>query len=87
MDKDSIVLSLINGVIFRESAHRAMKSSFLLEHPKYCPRGHKHLSWSPGDDGVYCWDCNRKYPVSKCLGRCEFSEEDSNDSANHEADD
>jgi len=32
--------------------------------PKRCPDGHKHISWSMGDDYVFCWDCNRRYPLA-----------------------
>jgi hypothetical protein len=35
--------------------------------PKKCPDGHKHISWSMGDDHIFCWDCNRKYSVSECF--------------------
>jgi hypothetical protein len=35
--------------------------------PKKCPRGHLHISWSLGDKEVFCWDCNKKYPISECL--------------------
>ncbi len=44
-----------------------MKRPSQPEHPKHCPHGHKHLSWSPGDDGVYCWDCDREYEVTECF--------------------
>jgi hypothetical protein len=37
------------------------------EHPKQCPCGHKHLSWTMGDDHVFCWDCNRNYSYSECF--------------------
>jgi len=43
------------------------KPSDKPERPKYCPRGHQHLSWSKGDDHAFCWDCNRKYLVSECV--------------------
>lgn len=45
-----------------------MKTSFPPGNPKQCPCGHKHVSWSAGEDQVYCWDCDRKYPVSECFG-------------------
>jgi len=35
--------------------------------PKKCPDGHKHISWSMGDDHIFCWDCNRKYPLLACF--------------------
>jgi hypothetical protein len=34
------------------------------------------------DDVVYCWDCNRKYSISECLGARKVS----NDSPKKEAD-
>jgi hypothetical protein len=45
-----------------------MRESLPPECPKQCPCGHKHLSWSPGENDVFCWDCNRKYPLSDCFG-------------------
>lgn len=44
------------------------KTQHTQESPKQCPCGHKHFSWSPDDDNVFCWDCNKKYPLSECLG-------------------
>ena len=35
--------------------------------PKQCPCGHKHISWTVGENDVYCWDCNKKYPLSECF--------------------
>jgi len=35
--------------------------------PKRCPDGHRHISWSRGDDYVFCWDCNRRYPLIACF--------------------
>jgi hypothetical protein len=35
------------------------------EPPKKCPRGHKHLSWSAGEDYLFCWDCNKKYSLAE----------------------
>ena len=43
------------------------KGGFPPDYPKQCPCAHKHLSWSPGDEEVYCWDCNKKYPISECF--------------------
>jgi hypothetical protein len=43
------------------------KSNLTLTPPKQCLRGHKHLSWSPGSDHVFCWDCNKEYEISECL--------------------
>ncbi len=31
--------------------------------PKRCPDGHVHISWAMGDDHIFCWDCNRRYPL------------------------
>ncbi len=35
--------------------------------PKRCPDGHMHISWSTGDDHIFCWDCNRRYPLLACF--------------------
>ena len=45
-----------------------MKKELRFDNPKRCPCGHKHLSWSEGEEEVYCWDCDRKYPISQCFG-------------------
>jgi hypothetical protein len=34
--------------------------------PKKCPRGHLHISWCLGEEQVFCWDCDKKYPVWEC---------------------
>jgi hypothetical protein len=34
--------------------------------PKKCPDGHSHISWSTGEDHVFCWDCNRRYTIAAC---------------------
>jgi hypothetical protein len=44
------------------------KKTLRFKDPKQCPCGHKHLSWGPGKKQVYCWDCNRNYPLSECFG-------------------
>ena len=44
-----------------------MKIHFPPETPKQCPCGHKHVSWSKGDDKVYCWDCNKQYSATECF--------------------
>ena len=31
--------------------------------PKRCPEGHMHISWSTGDDHIFCWNCNQRYPL------------------------
>ena len=41
--------------------------------PKKCPEGHKHISWSMGDDHIFCWDCNRRYPLAACFQPSESS--------------
>jgi hypothetical protein len=41
--------------------------------PKNCPDGHKHISWSMGDDHIFCWDCNRRYPLAACFQPSESS--------------
>jgi len=46
---------------------KADKSNLTLTPPKQCLRGHKHLSWSPGSDHVFCWDCNKEYAISECF--------------------
>ena len=57
-----------------------MKPSFPPESPKHCPCGHKHVSWSIGENEVYCWDCDRKYPLSDCFGsRAPVALEDAED--------
>ena len=45
--------------------------------PKNCPEGHKHISWSMGDDHIFCWDCNRRYPLAACFQPSESSSSDS----------
>ena len=59
-----------------------MKPPFPPESPKHCPCGHTHVSWSSGEEEVYCWDCDKKYPLSDCfsgpeLARSAKGEEDS----------
>ena len=44
--------------------------------PKKCPDGHKHISWSMGDDHIFCWDCNRRYPLLACFQLQESSSSD-----------
>jgi uncharacterized protein (TIGR02266 family) len=43
-----------------------MKKS-TLGPPKKCPCGHVHISWSMGDDHIFCWDCNQRYPLIACF--------------------
>jgi hypothetical protein len=39
----------------------------ILGLPKKCPDGHRHISWSLGDKRIFCWDCNRWYPLLACF--------------------
>jgi len=41
--------------------------------PKKCPDGHNHISWSMGDDHIFCWDCNQRYPLLACFQPPESS--------------
>jgi hypothetical protein len=41
--------------------------------PKKCPDGHRHISWSTGEDHIFCWDCNRSYPLNACFQPQESS--------------
>jgi hypothetical protein len=41
--------------------------------PKKCPDGHNHISWSMGDDHIFCWDCNQRYPLLACFQPQESS--------------
>ncbi len=43
------------------------KTPFPPESPKQCPCGHVHISWSNGDDQIFCWDCNQRYPLTACF--------------------
>jgi len=43
------------------------KARFPPESPKQCPCGHKNLSWSFEDKEVFCWDCNKRYPLVECF--------------------
>ena len=48
--------------------------------PKKCPDGHNHISWSMGDDHIFCWDCNQRYPLLACF---QPPEQDLPDSKEH----
>jgi hypothetical protein len=50
--------------------------------PKKCPDGHRHISWSKGDDHISCWDCNRGYALLAC-----FQPQESNLSESEEPND
>lgn len=52
---------------------------FQPERPKHCPHGHKFISWTWGDDHVYCWDCDREYGVGECFDRAGSVEGDCGD--------
>jgi hypothetical protein len=45
--------------------------------PKKCPEGHSHISWSRGDDHIFCWDCNRRYALLACFQPPEGSSSES----------
>ena len=62
----------IRGEIDKAVA-RKKKKTLPFKDPKRCPCGHKHLSWGPGDEHVYCWDCNSNYPLSECFGSSTVS--------------
>jgi hypothetical protein len=59
-----------------EEEKEGMKKS-TLGPPKQCPDGHKHISWSMGDDHIFCWDCNQRYPLLACFQPPESSLSDS----------
>jgi hypothetical protein len=59
----------------------APKAGFPPDYPKQCPCAHKHLSWSLGDEEVYCWDCDRKYPLFECFGPRTKQEEEADERA------
>ena len=48
--------------------------------PKKCPDGHRHISWSKGDDHIFCWDCNRRYALLACFHPPESSSSESEES-------
>ena len=58
-------------------ADKEDKSNLTLTPPKQCLRGHKHLSWSPGSNHVFCWDCNKEYAISESFNpeKPEISDE------------
>ena len=76
-DKDAKVQSLIKEQsIIEEQAVEEEKEDMkklTLGPPKKCPDGHKHISWSMGDDHIFCWDCNRRYPLAACFQPSESS--------------
>jgi hypothetical protein len=52
-----------------------------LGQPKKCPDGHSHISWSKGDDHIFCWDCNRRYALLACFQPPESSSSESEEPA------
>ena len=76
-DEDAKVQSLIKEQsIIEEQAVEEEKEDMkklTLGPPKKCPDGHKHISWSMGDDHIFCWDCNRRYPLAACFQPSESS--------------
>jgi formylmethanofuran dehydrogenase subunit E len=56
-----------------EEEKKQEKKESTLEPPRKCPDGHKHISWSMGDDHIFCWDCNRTYPLVACFQSHESS--------------
>jgi hypothetical protein len=59
------VQSLIEEQTVEEEKEGMKKST--LGPPKKCPDGHNHISWSMGDDHIFCWDCNQRYPLLACF--------------------
>ena len=59
-----------------EEEQEDMKKS-TLGPPKKCPDGHRHISWSMGDDHIFCWDCNQRYPLLACFQPSESSASES----------
>ena len=50
-----------------EEEEKQEKKESALGSPRKCPCGHKHISWSMGDEHVFCGDCNKEYAISECL--------------------
>ena len=69
------VQSLIEEQTVEEEKEGRKKST--LGPPKKCPDGHNHISWSMGDDHIFCWDCNQRYPLLACFQPPESSLSDS----------
>lgn len=45
----------------------SVTSRFHFEHPRRCPEGHRQISWVSNEHNVYCWLCEKAYPISDCL--------------------
>jgi len=71
LDEDEKEQSLIEEQPVEEEKEDMKKPT--LGPPKNCPEGHKHISWSMGDDHIFCWDCNRRYPLAACFQPSESS--------------
>ena len=76
-DEDAKVQSLIKEQTSIEEQtveeeKEDMKKS-TLGPPKKCPDGHNHISWYMGDDHIFCWDCNQRYPLLACFQPQESS--------------
>jgi len=78
LDEDEKEQSLIEEQPVEEEKEDMKKPT--LGPPKNCPDGHKHISWSMGDDHIFCWDCNRRYPLLACF---QLQESSSSDSEKH----
>ena len=67
VEKQSLIAeqSLVEKQLVEKEQEDMKKSA--LGPPKKCPDGHKHISWSMGDDYIFCWDCNRRYPLFACI--------------------
>ena len=83
-DEDAKVQSLIKEQTSIEEQPVEEKKEYMkkptLGPPKKCPYGHVHISWSMGDDHIFCWDCNQRYPLRACF---QPPEQDLPDSEKH----
>jgi hypothetical protein len=61
------------SLIYKQSVEEEKEEMNIstLGPPKRCPDGHRHISWSMGDDHIFCWDCNRRYPLTACFRPAE----------------
>jgi len=59
--------SLIEKQPVEKEEKKHEKKESALRPPRNCPEGHKHISWSMGDEHIFCWDCNRRYPLFACF--------------------
>ena len=59
--------SLIEEQPVEEDKEKEDMKTSALGPPQKCPDGHRHISWSMGEDHIFCWDCNRKYPLLACF--------------------